>query len=213
LNVSSLVNQQFDFALKLIEFATDEKIGVGHDRFTHHAFVQSVFLQWDLAIRFWFEEQGTSSSSSVELRQLFESHQPIHELSLSQLLSRVEKYVSMVGMYCDVSLGLLIDYRSNKGSWLFVLENALRSFCMSEREWDSQYLDKADADASEVPSNHGGGVDGLAQSVVLIASTEAVEATSLQGKHWRNIELKYLHQLICDSRQFIDDGRNLNAEN
>ena len=109
MNVSSLVNQQFSFALKLIGFATDEKTGIAHDRFTHYAFVQSALLQWDLAVRYWFEELATSASASAELKHLFESNTPIHELSLSQLLSRAERYISVTDASRDLSLEFLIE--------------------------------------------------------------------------------------------------------
>ena len=212
MNFSSLVNQQFSFALTLINVAIDGKTDAGGNRFTHYAFVQSVFLQWDLAVRYWFEEFTTSSAASAELKQLFESDQPIYELSLSQLLSRVEHYVSATDIYCDLSLGVLMDYRDDESSWLFVLEHALRSFCMSEREWHKKYHNKMNF--SEKPSTRDDVSGELAQGVVLIVSTEATtNDADLQGKHWHTIELEFLHQLICDSKQFVDDGRNLNAEN
>lgn len=214
MNVSSLVNQQFSFALKLIELSTDEKISIAHNRFTHYAFVQSVFLQWDLAVRYWFEELATSAAASAELKKLFVSNQPIHEFSLNQLLLRVEQHASVTGMYCDLSLELLMARRDDKNSWLFVLEHALRSFSMSEREWQERYHN-----TMNVYEKFSGGetdeVSESAQDVVLVASTDITSMydTDLHGKHWRNIELKHLYQLICDSKQFIDDGRNLNAEN
>lgn len=214
MNISALVNQQFSFALTLIEFATDEKKGITDSRFTYHAFVKSVLLQWDLALRYWFEELATSAAASEELKRLFESHQPIHELSLAQLLSRAERYILVTDVSRALYLELLLDYRHDKNSWLCVLENALRSFCVSEREWHEKYQNTVNDD--EKPFGGEGGVVGEpGQGVVLIASTETAvtDDAGLQSKHWREIELNYLHQLICDSKQFIEDNRNLNAEN
>ena len=214
MNVSSLVNQQFSFALRLIELSIDEKNSIICNRFTHYAFVQSVFLQWDLAIRYWFEELATSAAASAELKQLFVNDQPIHELSLSQLLLRVKRHVSVTNVCSDLSLELLMACRDDKNSWLFILEHALRSFSMSEREWQEKYHNTMNIHEKALGSETDE-VNESVQRVVLVASTDitAMRDVNLPGKHWRHIELKQLHQLICDSKQFIDDSRNLNAEN
>lgn len=207
------MNQQFSFALKLVEFATDEKKGIADNRFTYYTFVKSIFLQWDLAVRYWFEELATSASASAELKQSFESSQPVHELPLSQLLSRAERYISTKSVSCDLLLEFLMDRRDDQNSWLCVLEHALRSFSLSEREWHEKYHNAVACE--KIPAHKDNAMDELAQGVVLIASTAAAvtDGMGVQGKHWHNVELECLYQLICNSKQFIDDGRALNAEN
>lgn len=216
MNISALVDQQFSFALKLVELSTDEKKGITDNRFTYYAFVKSILLQWDLAVRYWFEELATSASASAELKQSFERGRPIHELSLNQLLSCAERYISVADVSRNLSLELLMDRRDDQNSWLCVLEHALRSFRLSEREWYEKHHDMVSV--YEKTSDHEGHIiDEPAQGVVLIASTAtgpvATENTKFESKHWHNLELEYLHQLIRDSRQFINDERTLNAEN
>lgn len=217
MNISALVDQQFSFAFKLVEFAADEKKGITDNRFTYYACVKSILLQWDLAVRYWFEELATSASASAELKQSFDSGRPIHELSLSQLSSCAERYMSVADVSRDLSLELLMDRRDDQSSWLCVLEHALRSFRLSEREWYAMYHNVVDVYEKASDRDDSVRDDEPAQGVVLIASTatepDVVNDRELQGKHWHDLELEYLHQLIGDSRQFINDVRTLNAEN
>lgn len=216
MNISALVDQQFSFALKLIEFSTDEKKGITDNRFTYYTFVKSILLQWDLAVRYWFEELATSASANAELKQSFESGRPIHELSLGQLLSRAERYISVANVSRNLSLEFLMDHRDDQNSWLCILEYALRSFSLSEREWYEKYHNMVNVYEKAV-DREDSVINEPTKDVVLIASTAigsvAADNAELESKHWHDLEFEYLHQLICDSRQFINDERTLNAEN
>lgn len=190
MNNTVLVDQQLDFAVRLLDLASEKEVD---SPFVSRALVQGAILQWDLGVRHLVDELLFENFDGQTLAHFHRSNVPVSLCNLPGVLNAFEIFIE--SRHTSNYVDYLSELRSQKGSWLNILE--ILALSLDKRpKTDNSWHSPSPLNAYDLI--------GTSRDYTGDNAEDAVELN-----HWCELAPSDLRRSLLESRVFIANLRHM----